>query len=61
MYVKKGPQFIKCKILEKETGVYSNIVIIDLKSEDYLILTIFPNWQGVIPAKGEIGYIVVPA
>ena len=57
MYCKPGYQVIKCKILEKDSGLYTSLVVIDLTTNQFLILTIFPNWQGEIPAKGDIGYI----
>lgn len=57
MYCKPGYQVIKCKILEKDSGLYTSLVVIDLTTNQFLILTVFPNWQGEIPAKGDIGYI----
>lgn len=48
---------IKCKILEFCSGLYSTLVVENLKNNEYLILTIFPNWIGTIPAVGEVGYI----
>lgn len=57
MICKQGPQFVKCVILEHDEGVYSNLVIQDLITSELIILTVFPNWQGEIPAKGSVGYV----
>lgn len=57
MYCNKGPQFVKCVVLEKQSGLYSHLVIEDLNTHKYLILTVFPNWQGEIPNIGETGHI----
>lgn len=57
MYYFSGPQTIKCCVLEVQEGLYSNLVVQDLATEKFLLLTVFPNWQGEIPKKGDIGYI----
>jgi hypothetical protein len=51
-----GIYTVKCEILEVEKATYSQVVIV---TEDvgYNILTIFPNWEGTLPEKGDIGYI----
>lgn len=57
MTCSEGINFIKCEILEKRSHVYSTLVVENLKNNEYLILTIFPNWQGFIPEVGDIGYL----
>ena len=57
MYCKPGLQVVHSKVLEKCSGVYSQLVIKDLDTNQLIILTIFPNWQGIIHSKGEEGYI----
>ena len=57
MYCQNGPQTIKCKILQVTDELYGTIVLQDLDTSKLLMLTIFPNWQGVIPQKGDEGYI----
>lgn len=47
----------KCVVLQLEKGVYGKIVIEDFNSGEYITLTVFPNWQGEIPKRGDIGYI----
>jgi hypothetical protein len=46
-----------CEVLECDQYIYSNIVVKDLETECLEIITIFPNWNGYIPEKGDIGYI----
>lgn len=57
MFCKEGPQFVKCKVLEVDQGVYSSMVIQDCETSKFIILTVFPNWAGEIPTKGSTGYI----
>lgn len=57
MICKQGPQFMYCKVLERQNDLYTLLVVEDLKAEELTILTVFPNWCGEIPQKGDIGYI----
>lgn len=57
MYRKDGPQVVKCDIYEVSNELYNKIVLRDLEAGKFLIITIFPNWQGVIPKKGDTGYL----
>ena len=56
-YLEKGPQTIHCKVIVKEDGLYKDIVVQDLTTNKFLIVTVFPNWQGYIPDIGDIGYM----
>lgn len=56
-YTKPGHQFINCEVLESTHGVYKSIVVRDLGTNEFLILTIFPNWQDYIPKKGDKGFL----
>lgn len=57
MYRKEGPQVIKCFVEEVSNELYNKVVIRDLNENKYLIVTIFPNWQGLIPKKGDTGFL----
>lgn len=57
MYCKPGLQVVHSKVLEKCSGVYTQLVIRDIDTNQLIILTVFPNWQGIIPSKGDEGYI----
>lgn len=57
MFCKRHSHTLKCKVMELSKGTYSKMVIQDLESLEYVMLTVFPNWQGEIPSKNQIGYI----
>ena len=55
---------IRCKVLAKESDVlgYSTMVVKDLDNfggfgHSYCMVTILPNWQGLIPEIGDDGYL----
>lgn len=57
MYYKPNPQTVKCQVVAKANCLYKSLVIQDLSNDNYLMLTVFPNWQGLIPEVGDVGFI----
>lgn len=57
MIFEQGPSFIKCEILEYQESLYGKLVLLDLATNSLIMLTVFPNWQGEVPKKGDVGYI----
>ena len=53
--MESGRYTVKCKVLEVQKSTYTDIVICDA-TNSHNILTVFPNWEGYIPEKGDIGY-----
>lgn len=48
---------VYCEVLENQSGEYGTIVVYDKNKNCYQMMTLFPNWQGVIPKKGDVGYL----
>lgn len=55
---------IKCQLVAAECDIldYHTLVFKVLESNcpfghSYIMVTVFPNWQSIIPSVGEIGYL----
>jgi hypothetical protein len=59
MEYNKGIQTIECKIVESVQSTYSTLVCRDTFDGNFFMCTVFPNWEGYIPSKGDVGYIEV--
>ncbi len=57
MYYYQGPQTRKCRVIEHDDSMYQTLLIYDVDNKQYLMVTVFPNWQGEIPQKGDTGYM----
>ena len=57
MICKLRPQTIKCRVVEISKGTYSKIIVEDLSVHEYLMVTVFPNWQSPLPLKNQKGYM----
>lgn len=57
MYYFSGPQTRRCRIIEVDPSLYTTLLIYDIDNDKYLMVTVFPNWSGYVPKKGDYGYI----
>lgn len=53
----KNSKTIRCRIVEVSKGTYSTLVVQDLQSLNFYMITVFPNWQNAIPDKNDKGFI----